>query len=583
MLYHPRYTLFQRRFSAIALSITALLLLLSFSSPGISLHAAPVPDAGSLLRDQQNSMQQPKEFPRREQEKAKPATSEGDFGIEVKGFTFSGYEGIATEAELKNLVEGFRGKTLSFDELNALADKVSAYLKEKGWSQARAFLTEQEITSGIINITITQLKSNGTLSIKRDKSVRIGDRHLRRFLQSAIKANQPINEHKLERSLLLLNDIPGLSTKANLVPGVSTGTSALEVAVTEGSLLSGSAWADNQGTRYTGALRGNAMLSINDPFHYGDQVNLLLTQASGLTQGRISYAFPVASNGLRINLAWSGMSYQLGSELASLEYAGRSNSVDAGFSYPLIRSRNANLTTSLSYGFRSLIDSKSDIDIHDKQINSATFMVTGDRYDQLLSGGYTSYNVGVTTGTLHESVADISLTGADGSYTRFNAGLTRLQRLTGRLNINISGTAQMALKNLDSSEKLTLGGPNGVRAYPVSEASGDQGQLLNADLRYTLPLAAKLGTFQLLGFYDTGHITLNKNRYPGDVNNATGRNDYWLQGAGLCLSYSYLARFSLRASWAHVIGDNPGQTTAGNNSDGQNSNNRYWLQGSLTF
>ena len=528
-------------------------------------------------------MQQPKEFPRREQEKAKPATSEGDFGIEVKGFTFSGYEGIATEAELKNLVAGFRGKTLSFDELNALADKVSAYLKEKGWSQARAFLTEQEITSGIINITITQLKSNGTLSIKRDKSVRIGDRHLRRFLQSAIKANQPINEHKLERSLLLLNDIPGLSTKANLVPGVSTGTSALEVAVTEGSLLSGSAWADNQGTRYTGALRGNAMLSINDPFHYGDQVNLLLTQASGLTQGRISYAFPVASNGLRINLAWSGMSYQLGSELASLEYAGRSNSVDAGFSYPLIRSRNANLTTSLSYGFRSLIDSKSDIDIHDKQINSATFMVTGDRYDQLLSGGYTSYNVGVTTGTLHESVADISLTGADGSYTRFNAGLTRLQRLTGRLNINISGTAQMALKNLDSSEKLTLGGPNGVRAYPVSEASGDQGQLLNADLRYTLPLAAKLGTFQLLGFYDTGHITLNKNRYPGDVNNATGRNDYWLQGAGLCLSYSYLARFSLRASWAHVIGDNPGQTTAGNNSDGQNSNNRYWLQGSLTF
>ena len=358
---------------------------------------------------------------------------------------------------------------------------------------------------------------------------------------------------------------------------------SLEIAVTEAPLFSVNLWGDNYGNRYTGALRGNTMVSINDPLNYGDQMTLLLTEASGLAQGRVGYSFPVASDGIRGNLAYTGMRYELGHELASLQYKGTSNSIDAGFSYPLLRSRNANLTTLLSYGFRSLIDTKSEIDIRNKQINNATFGASGDRYDQLFGGGYTSYNASVTTGKLHESVADAALTGTEGSYTRFNAALTRLQKLNEHVNIVVSGSAQIAGSNLDSSEKFTLGGPNGVRAYPVGEASGDQGQLINADLRYALPLAANWGTLQLIGFYDAGHITLNKNRFPGDISNATNRNDYWLQGIGVGLNYSYSTRVSLRATWAHVIGDNPGRSTAGNNSDGQNSNNRFWLQGIFSF
>lgn len=558
--------------------------LLTLSFPAGSLHAAPIPDAGSIIRDQQNSMQQPKELPVREPERAKPLKTEAGIAVEVKGFTFSGYEGIATEPELQALVADFQGKSLSFGELGALADKVSAHLKEKGWSQARAFLPEQEITSGIITMTITQLKSDGNISIKRDKSVRIGDPVLRGFVQSAIQPGQPINEHNLERSLLLINDIPGISTTASYLPGTATGTSALQIAVTEGSLFSGTLWGDNHGNRYTGSSRGNAMISVNDPLHYGDQISLLLTEASGLAQGRVGYTFPVAGNGFRGNLAWSGMSYELGSELAPLHYKGGSNSVDAGFSYPVLRSRTTNLTTSLSYGFRSLVDTRTDIDIRDKQLNNVTFVVSGDHYDQLIGGGgYTSYNAGFTTGTLHESIADISLTGAEGNYTRFNVGVARLQRLAEHLNVNLSGSAQMALSNLDSSEKFSLGGPNGVRAYPVGEASGDEGQLFSADLRYSLPLDATWGTVQISGFYDAGHITLNKNRYAGDVSSATGKNDYWLQGIGIGINYTWLSRLSLRAVWACVVGDNSGKSSSGNNSDGQNSNNRFWLQGSYSF
>ena len=559
------------------------LLVCLFVQSATSLLAATIPDGGAILRDQQRALPQQKGLPTREPEKSAEEKAGDDIRVDVKEFTFSGYDGVATEAELQALVFSARGKVLTFSELNNLADILTVHIKEKGWSQVRAYLPAQDITSGIVQITISQVKSDGTLSIKRDKSVRIRDCVLRCFVQSVVRVNQPINEHILERSLLLLTDLPGLSAKANFIPRAATGVSGLEVAVTEGPLFSGTLWGDNYGNRYTGLWRGNATLSINDPLHYGDQMTLLLTEASGLAQGRVGYSFPLVRDVLRGNFAYTGMRYELGEDLASLQYKGSSHSIDAGLNYPVLRTRNSNLTVGFYYGYRALVDTKAGADIRDKQLNNINLSVSGGYYDRLFGGGSNSYSAGVTTGRLHESIADIGFTGAEGGYTHFNVALSRQQRLGERLTLTFSGSAQSATGNLDSSEKFSLGGPNGVRAYPLSEASGDEGHLLNADLRYTLPLPSRWGFFQLNGFYDAGHSTLNKVRYAGDVSSATNRNDYWLQGFGAGVNYSWLSRVSIRAIWAHVLGDNPGRSVAGNNSDGFNDKSRFWLQAMLSF
>jgi hemolysin activation/secretion protein len=562
-----------------ATGLLALLCIISASS----LQAQTRPDAGSILRDQKPVQEQQRQLPLPEEKKREPSKADDGLRVEVKGFSFSGYEGVTTEAQLRETVASAIGKSLSFKELQLLADNITALFKEKGFYQASAYLPSQDITSGIIHIAVVQVKSDGRIGVKRDKSVRIDDNLLIKIGRPAVKNAQPVNEHQLERSLLLMNDLPGITAKASLVPGTESGTSGVEIAVTEGPLFSGAVWSDNQGSYYTGSWRGNATLSINDPLHNGDQITLLLTESSGLVQGRIGYSIPLPFNGIRANLAYTGLRYELGGELASLQYKGLGNSIDAGLSYPLLRSRTSNITTSLSYCYRALTDSNFDIDNSDKQLNNATFSVSGDRYDRLFDGGYTTYNLGITTGTLHESIADIGLTGTEGGYTRFNFGLARMQRLSGHLNINISGTAQVATSNLNSSEKMTLGGPGSVRAYPVGEASGDEGQLFSADLRYTLPLSGTRDSFQLGAFYDAGHITLNHKRYIDDVFNATGRNNYWLQGAGIGLNCSFAGRGSLRASWAYVIGNNPGQDNFGKNSDGRSDSNRVWLQAMLSF
>jgi hypothetical protein len=69
-------------------------------------------------------------------------------------------------------------------------------------------------------------------------------------------------------------------------------------------------------------------------------------------------------------------------------------------------------------------------------------------------------------------------------------------------------SGQTASKNLDSSEKFSLGGINGVRAYPQGEASGDEGYRGTVELRHNV-----MPNVQATVFYDWGKVTINRNPF----------------------------------------------------------------------
>lgn len=562
--------------------ICGVLLCFQLCAGTLSAFAAP-PDAGQLLREQQPQRQLPQQLPQPEVEKERAPVADTGIRIDVKGFRFTGYEGLIAESELQSLVAGSIGQSLSFSELQGVAATVTTYLKKKGWFLAHAYLPKQDVTSGIIEIALIQGKSDGSLTIKRSPTARISEQTLRGIGESAVRPGETIDEKQLERSVLLMNDLPGVQARASLAAGATHGSTSVQIAVNEGPLLTGALWSDNQGNRYTGAWRGNGMLNVNDPFRYGDRLSLLMTGSEGLTEGRAAYAFPLTSRGLKGNISYTGMRYELIDDLAALNAEGQSHIFSAGSSYPLLRSRTTNVTIALNYEFKNLTDSSNDVDINDRDLHSGTFTLSGDLYDTFGGGGYTAWIAGVTSGSFNESIADIAITEKEGSYTRFNLGLSRLQRLTERTSINLSWSSQLALDNLDTSEKFNLGGPYGVRAYPVGEASGDEGHLFNIDLRYNLPVPPTIGIFQLSGFFDAGYIRLYQHPWTNAVATATHKNSYWIQGAGVGLDYSYTDRISVRGTWAHVIGDNPGRSMGNNDADGRSNENRFWIQGLIYF
>ena len=80
------------------------------------------------------------------------------------------------------------------------------------------------------------------------------------------------------------------------------------------------------------------------------------------------------------------------------------------------------------------------------------------------------------------------------------------------MSIYVHANAQHANQNLDSSERFGLGGAQGVRAYPSGEGYGDEGALLQTELRI------RAGYFTPYGFYDAGWVRLNANPWTDGPN-----------------------------------------------------------------
>src|SRR5205085_7836332 len=121
----------------------------------------------------------------------------------------------------------------------------------------------------------------------------LDDRIARRTL-SGLDAGAIVTSAPLERRLLLLSDIPGITVHSTLAPGTAVGTADLNVEIAPGRAVSGSVEADNAGNRYTGEYRIGGTIDINNPTGNGDRLSLrVLGSPSGLAYGRASYQAPL--------------------------------------------------------------------------------------------------------------------------------------------------------------------------------------------------------------------------------------------------------------------------------------------------
>jgi hemolysin activation/secretion protein len=551
---------------------------------------AAVPDAGALLRDQQPAAQPPRLQPSQKSKAPEPATiaAEKTLSIRVKSFAFSGHTGLAREQELQEIVAPSLDRPLGIAELQAVAASVTSFLQKKGFLLARAYLPRQDVTDGIVEIAILQAKIDGTVQIKADAS-RVNPRLLQIMTADIVQSGQPLNVRDLERSLLLINDLPGVSAKAILEPGSSPGTTRLVLDVKSSRPLSGAIWADNFGNRHTGTWRGNAFASYDSPLRIGDQATAFLSGSEGLAQTRLAYGLPLWARGPRGNIALSAMRYKLTGDLKSLDAKGDAYTVSAWLSHPLIRRRELNLSATLGYDFKALSDELFGFDIRDKRVHAANASLSFSANDSLLGGGYSTASLSAAAGHLDlsrvksDERVDRLTSRTAGGFSRVNLSASRLQRIGGPVTAFAAYSGQVASGNLDSSEKMSLGGPYGVRAYPVGEASGDEAHLFSFETRYDLPLDPKWGTLQFAVFADTGRVTLNKKLWPYAVQTLTGKNEYWLSGAGATVAYGRSGRLSFRLTYAHKLGENDGRSLRGEDADGRDDDGRFWVFGQLSL
>ncbi len=576
----------------------SLILILLVAALACVCPAQTQPDAGTLLQEQQH---QQRRVPTRDRAQADapeqdrrvmPAADPNGASVTVKEIRFTGAEGVANERDLQAVVAPALGQTVDFAGLQQVANWVTQYLRQRGYILVQAYLPQQDITEGLITLAILQGRldgQTGDMITVQGQGLRIDEKRLEAMATATLVPDETVRQKDLERTLLLMNDLPGVSAGSSLSAGKTPGSARLNVNVTEGPRLSGMLWSDNYGSRYSGIWRGNAQVNLNDPWGRGDQVRGFGTFSKDYTAGTLGYSLPIGNRGLRLSADVTTLTYELGKQLTAAQLEGDALTVPVRLTYPLIRSRKRNVYATLGYAWKALEDTAAGVVYRDRRVSSGMVGLQADSRDRWMGGGFTDGYVGVTFGDLDLSkvatdvATDQAGARAAGSFARINYRVSRVQNLDGPWSFYAALQGQWAGNNLNSSEKFSLGGPYGVRAYPVNEGRGDQGFLTNVELRYSLPKPTILGQWQFKAFYDTGFVKLNKDNYAGGVATATGRNLYSLSGAGVGVNLVKAGRYNVTASWATSVGPNPGRDATGMNADGMDDSHQCWVQGIVWF
>lgn len=553
---------------------TKLLSALALSLLSTAVYAAPVaPDAGQTSRElqKQPALAPAKPAPVILQPAAEPTSPTATEGerISVKTIHVTGSQVFSAE-ELERVVARWVGADYTLSDLNEAAASITAHYRQHGYLLAQAYLPEQELADGVLTISVIEGQV-GQININNQS--RLSDEASTKYF-SRVQSGVALQSQQVDRTVLLLNDTPGVGgIRASLQPGASVGTTDLLVELDPAALYAANVEADNYGNRYTGEYRLGATLALNSPLKIGDQLTArALISNEALIYARLAYQLPVGSSGLKVGGAYSDTNYTLGKEFASLQAHGTARSVSLYATYPFIRSQDSNLYGTFTWEQKKLVD-RTDVPVSliDKQVRLYNLGLAGNHRDALGGAGYTSFDAALIAGRLNMDTASLALDAttarSDGDFARLTYSLNRLQRITDADSLSLVVSGQQASKNLNSSEKFSLGGASGVRAYPQGEGNGDEGWLANLELRHSF-----MGNLQAVAFYDAGAVNINHTAYSAAANT---RN---IAGAGVGLNAQYKAlQFKTALAWS----THGGQAQAEPATMGGNP--RLWVQVGGTF
>ena len=446
--------------------------------------------------------------------------------LEIKGFRIVGLT-VASEAEVKDVLAPFIGPDKRFQDLLDASAALKRELAGRGYFLADVIVPEQKIADGIIELRVLEGRL-GKVRLEVDPGVNISRSLLESYLGS-LEEGGLIQTSDVERALFQIHDLRGIVATSSFAPGTTSGAADLTIKVSPGKAIDGNLDFDANGSIYTGLHRTSAGVDGNSLFGFGEFISVRASNAidGNLRFARASVLVPVGPWGSKIGAAISDLNFRLGtSQFAALKLNGAAYVTSLTAIHPFIRSRNTNLLLIAQSDKREFYDiSLASGDENRKKTDVNSLALSGDFRDRLGGGGINVFNIAYTLGELKfgiptKEAADQAAGGrkTKGLFGKTNLTVTRLQAVADRLALYASYTQQFTNKNLDPSEKFSLGGPNAVRAYPQGEGAGDEGYFGTAELRYRLPLEEDLpGSMVLTGFYDFGRSTLIKRPTTADL------------------------------------------------------------------
>ncbi len=498
------------------------------------------------------------EAPKRRQKSA----ADGVKTIRVKKFAFKGNT-LFKSRELAAQIKDYTQRPISLLEIYDAADVITQYYIDRGYALASAGVPAQKVDRGTVTLEIIEGRV-GNISAENNK------------LYSDAQITQQVDMPKgnaytstpLEEGLKRLNELPGLAAKAVIKPGEDYGTSDLIIQTQEsrfGAVFS----VDNHGRRSTGRTRGTFAGTINNPFHLGDQLQVvkLVSEGARLDYNYGGYNVPLFVGGPRLFLSYGEALFKVG---GAVPIEGSSKTGRAYLEQVLIRADDMRL--SVNHGYTRIVSNVNALGVPITATN-VTVYDFGATYNQSYAhGGVTQYVASISTDFQDQRRADcapVAGSGCKHQPFKFALNVQHLQPIYAGLEALIRLDEAISADILPDTTAFSAGGPNGARGYASSEIRGDAGYSASLDLRYGLAAGFARVTprifvdYAVVKRYDAASRGLTDNDAIGDY------------GTGVDVRFPYniflTADYALAMTRGHV------------SSDGGNSHQRIFAKASVQF
>lgn len=525
--------------------------------------------------------------------------------VSVHTFVISGNTLVST-ADLQQFLGAWLHTPISTMELQRAVAQVAALYRDRGYL-AQGILPDQDVTEGTVRVQVVEGKIGKIHIDAPTDQPQLGafvlDR-IQSLLAYKLPTAQPLNFDDYDWAFLVAGDLPGVMVEGALQAGAEPGTTDLMVQVKTTPKLRGSVSADNNGSRNTGSLRLNAQLQMDSALGWGEQFNLSGSKNQGSTYVRLGHSIPFGAQGwkgLTLNADISQMDYKVLDAFKpdGANFAPRGTSTTMGLSmrYPFVRSARTTLTGELGYEARHSVDKGDSLTTQsstpelgvtrDTRVEAFNLSFNLLHTDSLGGGGSNTLQTTFTNGRMGLGpdgvrTDDLGGTNTVGPYRKVRFTASRLQFIDAKHSALMSFTGQHANRNLDSSEKLYLGGSSTIRAYPNSELGGSMGYVAVVELRRDWS-----ESWQTSYFYDHGKVWQYKYPYRADDHSAPLLTDIAnaqiMNGQGVTVTYRHPNGLELKATVARRTSPNPVATQAGTDKDGTLRLNRWWFSASMPF
>ena len=545
-------------------------------------------DAGALQQELQKQLPQIQPLPLPKAPTAKPKPQEvqpGEVKVAIKGFRIDGNKTLSDET-IKETLKPWLGQTVAFQDLQKAADAVAALYQTYG-KLAQVSVPPQKINDGIVILKVLEAKLGAVHIDMPNGPSRFTEDRARRYITDANRLSEIVQTQNIERSIYILNETPGIAVSTQLEPGANEGDVDLRVSLADTKSVRGKLEVNNYGSRSTGMGQRIVNVTFDNPGSFGDQLSASNIKSSGSDYSVASYSLPLNSDGLRASFTASYLDFENVGHFSYPENPvasfGRSKTVGANLSYPLLRSASANANLTVG-GDRKMYINKTSVDgiaTSDYRIDNMVFGFSGNQFDGWGGGGVNSGSINMTKGHIvvgSETPTYIST--IPKTFTKINLSGSRNQQVVpDKTVLSVSVSGQIASVNLDSAEKFYLGGPSGVRAYPGSQGGGSQGAMINIEIQQQLE-DKFVGTV----FFDAGFVQQYRDKAIFTKGSTNANNSYSLRGAGLGLKRAD-QDFIFSTSIAWKLGHNPLYTAEGDgvNNDGRSKGAYIWAQAQWMF